>query len=187
MRTLIGFLGIGAIAFGFYTYFRKQLSLALNYEYKIKKLKVLSLNENQLELQGEIDIKNNSSFQIELSSYDLKFSLLGEQVASSSSNTPIIIAGDSSFKMKVNGMVDLKRASGVALNLIKDIALRKPVMFDVNGLINIKFLNIPYTIEFENDKFTYSTDVLADSGVSTQILGITDKVTAALGKLGIIK
>lgn len=187
MRTLLGFLGIGAIGFGFYTYFRKQLSLALNYEYKIKKLRVLNISENQLKIEGEIEIKNNSSFQVELSSYDLKFSLLGEQVATSSSNTPVVIAGDSSFKMKVNGVVDLKKASGVALNLIKDIALRKPVMFDVNGLINIKLLNIPYTIEFKNDKFTYSTDVLSDSGVSNKILGITDKVTAALGQLGIIK
>jgi LEA14-like dessication related protein len=187
MRTLLGFLGLGAIGFGFYTYFKNQLALALNYEYKIKKLRVVNVSDSQVEITGEIDIKNNSSFQIELTSYDLKFSLLGQQVATSLSDTPVIINGDSSFKMKVDGTIDLKGTSSVALELMQDIIKREPIKFDVNGFINIKFLNLPYTIEFNDDKFTYSTDVLADSGVSDKVLGVTDKVTALLGKLGIIK
>jgi len=82
MRKFLLFGGIGLAGFGLYRYFKYQIDLALNYDYKIKNFVVLGYDNDKIKTSIEIEITNNSNFDILIKEYDLKIFFKGSNFAS---------------------------------------------------------------------------------------------------------
>lgn len=78
MKKILLFGGIGLAGFGLYRYFKYQVDMALNYDYKIKNFKVLGYDNDNINISVELEIVNNSSFEILVKEYDLKLFFKGK-------------------------------------------------------------------------------------------------------------
>ena len=81
MKKVLLLGGLGLAGFGFYRYFKYQVNQAVNYGYAIKNFKVLESNTESVKVELEIEIQNNSSFEVLIKSYDLKIKFKGKQFA----------------------------------------------------------------------------------------------------------
>ena len=72
MKKVLLIGGLGLAGFGFYRYFKYQVNQAVNYGYSIKNFKVLDSDTQSVKVELEIEIQNNSSFEVLVRSYDLK-------------------------------------------------------------------------------------------------------------------
>ena len=75
MRKLFILLGLGGVAYGFYTFYLKQLEILALFKYKLKGVKILNINLRNVELELLVEIINDSDISIDVSGYDLKVSL----------------------------------------------------------------------------------------------------------------
>jgi LEA14-like dessication related protein len=157
---LIG--GLGLAGFGFYRYFKYQVNQAVNYGYAIKNFKVLESNTESVKVELEIEIQNNSSFEVLIKSYDLKLKFKGKQFASSISTQEFKVLPNSSFSLKTIGTINLQQSKVAVLPFVMDVIKRKPINIEVSGFIKVKFLGINSTLNFDNQEFTYSADLLKE-------------------------
>lgn len=169
MKKVLLFGGIGLAGFGVYRYFKYQVDLALNYDYKIKNFKVLGYDTDKINVSIEIEIKNNSSFEILINEYDLKIFFKGHNFANTITKTPFVVLPSSSFILQTNGEINIKESKISVLPFVKDVLARKPIDIEVIGFIKVKFLGINYNLKFENEKFQYSTDLLKDVGLGKKV------------------
>jgi LEA14-like dessication related protein len=169
MKKGLLFGGIGLAGFGLYRYFKYQIDLALNYDYKIKNFKVLSYDDDVIKTSLEIEIKNNSSFEILIREYNLKIFFKGNNFANAVSKTPFLVLPNSSFLLKTSGDINVKQTKVSVLPLVQDILAKKPINVEVVGFIKVKFLGINYTLKFNKDEFQYSEDLLAEVGLSKKV------------------
>jgi LEA14-like dessication related protein len=164
MKKVLLFGGIGLAGFSLYRYFKYQVNQALNYDYKIKNFKYTNVDveNNKIDVSLDIFLTNNSSFEIVVRSYDLKFAFKGVDFASSKSNNSFVIMPNTSFPLKISGTLDLKKAKISVLPLVQDILGRKPINIEVSGNVKVKFIGINSTINFNHDSFQYSADLLKE-------------------------
>lgn len=185
MKKVLLFGGIGLAGFGLYRYFKYQVDMALNYDYKIKNFKVLGYDNDKIDVSIEIEIKNNSSFEILIEEYDLNLIFKGKNFANTSTKTPFVVLPNTSFVLKTTGAINLKESKVAVLPFIKDVLARRPINIEVVGFIKVKFLGIKYTLKFDREKFEYSTDLLKDVGLSEKVSDFKTKNPTIAKFLGI--
>jgi LEA14-like dessication related protein len=168
MKKVLLFGGIGLAGLALYRYFKYQVGQALNYDYKIKNFKYTNVDveNNKIDVSLEIDLTNNSAFEIIVRSYDLLFAFRGVQFASSKSNNSFVVMPNTSFPLKISGTIDLQKAKVSVLPLVQDILARKPINIEVTGNVKVKFIGINSTINFDHQSFQYSADLLKEYNLS---------------------
>ena len=72
MKKILLIGGLSSIGYAFYYFFKKQLDLALSFTYKIKNFEVKEITSKDAKVKATIQVKNNSSFEIEVINYDLE-------------------------------------------------------------------------------------------------------------------
>jgi LEA14-like dessication related protein len=185
MKKLLLFGGIGLAGFGLYRYFKYQIDLALNYDYKIKNFKILSYDSDKINASLEIEVMNKSNFQILVNEYDLKISYKGKNFANAKKTTPFLVLPNNSFTLKTDGVINVKESSVAVLPFIQDVLAKKPINVEVTGFIKVKFIGIDYTLNFKNETFQYSSDLLRDLGLSKKVGSFKQKNPALAKFLGI--
>jgi LEA14-like dessication related protein len=185
MKNLLLFGGIGLAGFGLFRYFKYQIDLALNYDYKIKNFKVLSYDSQKINVSLELEVVNKSNFQILVNEYDLKISYKGKNFANAKKTTPFLVLPNNSFTLKTEGVINVKESSVAVLPFIQDVFAKKPINVEVTGTIKVKFIGIDYTLNFNNETFQYSSDLLRDLGLSKKVGGFKQKNPALAKFLGI--
>ena len=153
MKKVLLIGGLGLAGFGFYRYFKYQINQAVNYGYAIKNFKVLGNDDESIKVELEIEIQNNSSFEVLVKSYDLKLFYKGKQFATSLSTEQFKVLPNSSFSLKTIGTINLQQTKGAVFPFLMDVVKRKPINIEVTGNIKVKFLGINHTINFDNDSF----------------------------------
>jgi LEA14-like dessication related protein len=185
MKNLLLFGGIGLAGFGLFRYFKYQIDLALNYDYKIKNFKVLSYDSQKIIASLELEVVNKSNFQILVNEYDLKISYKGKNFANAKKTTPFLVLPNNSFTLKTEGVINVKESSVAVLPFIQDVLAKKPINVEVTGSIKVKFIGIDYTLNFNNETFQYSSDLLRDLGLSKKVGSFKQKNPALAKFLGI--
>jgi hypothetical protein len=185
MKNLLLFGGIGLAGFGLFRYFKYQIDLALNYDYKIKNFKVLSYDSEKINASLELEVVNKSNFQILVNEYDLKISYKGKNFANAKKTTPFLVLPNNSFTLKTEGVINVKESSVAVLPFIQDVLAKKPINVEVTGSIKVKFIGIDYTLNFNNETFQYSSDLLRDLGLSKKVGSFKQKNPALAKFLGI--
>lgn len=185
MKKVLLFGGIALAGFGLYRYFKYQIDLALNYDYKIKKFKVESYDSEKINASLEIEVINKSNFQILVNEYDLKISFKGKNFANAKKTTPFLVLPNNSFTLKTQGVINIKESSVAVLPFLQDVLAKKPINVEVTGFIKVKFIGIDYTLNFNNDTFQYSSDLLRDLGLSKKVGSFKQKNPSIAKFLGI--
>ena len=91
--------GIAGIGFGLYRFYKNQLDLAMSYCYKISGAKFNTITKKQVNLDVTVKLLNNSSFEADITGYNLDVVLNGKLVATIASNKTLTI--------KANGVSEL--------------------------------------------------------------------------------
>jgi LEA14-like dessication related protein len=162
MKKVLLFGGIAIAGFGLYRYFKYQIDLALNYDYKLKDFKVISQIGEVMKVSAVFEITNKSSFKVDVTGYDLQLFFKGIPFAQTISKEKTTIQPNSSFEVVGKGEVNLAKSKILILPLIKDIAERNPIDISVSGVVNIVFLGVPTSLQFDKQKFKYSVDLIED-------------------------
>jgi LEA14-like dessication related protein len=162
MKKVLLFGGLAIAGFGLYRYFKYQIDLALNYDYRLKDFKIISQVGDIITVSATFEITNKSSFNVDVTGYDLQLFFKGIPFASTKSNNKVTIQPNSSFEIVGSGEINLSTSKIVILPLIKDIFDRKPIDVSVSGIVNIVFLGIPTSLKFDKQKFNYSVDLISD-------------------------
>lgn len=185
MRKLLVLGGLASIGYAFYYYFKKQVALVMNFDYKIKDAKILNLTKEGAKLDVAVEVTNKSSLGVQILGYDLTFKYKGVELGKTQSNQPFQVNPDSSFVVQALGDISFKNAGTVLLPFVTDVINRKPMDIEIDGFINVEFSGLSRKVEFNNQKITYSKDVLADVGLDDEFEKGKTKVTDILGKIGI--
>jgi LEA14-like dessication related protein len=169
MKKVLLIGGLGLAGFGFYRYFKYQVNQAVNYGYDIKNFKVLESDTESVKVELEIEIQNNSAFEVLIKSYNLKLAFKGKQFATSVSTTEFKVLPNSSFSLKTIGTINLQQSKVAVLPFLMDVVKRKPINIEVSGFIKVKFLGINSTLNFDKQEFTYSADLLKDYNLAKPV------------------
>lgn len=89
------FTGVGAIGFGLYSWYKKQLDLAYDYCLKLVNAKVLEATINSIKIQMYMRITNKSSFDLKIKGYTLDIYLNNKKVGNVISTTEQTIKNNS--------------------------------------------------------------------------------------------
>jgi len=169
MKKGLIFGGIALAGLGFYRYFKYQVDMALNYDYKIKNFKVIKVGTTDVTAEIEVEITNNSAFQVQVYGYDLKLFFKGQNFANAVSNETFIVYPNNSFTLKTTGVINLTQAKLSVLPFVQDVLAKKPINVEVTGTVRVKFLGIDYTLKFDQQSFEYSADLLKDYNLSEKV------------------
>ena len=185
MKKLLLFGGIGLAGFGLYRYFKYQVDMALNYDYKIKNFKILNYDNENINVSVELEIVNNSAFEILVREYDLKLFFKGKNVANTKSKVPFAVLPNDSFTLKTEGAINVQQSKVAILPFVKDVLAKKPINLEVTGFIKVKFLGINYTLKFDQESFQYSADLLKEYGLDKPLHNLAVKYPKLGSALGI--
>jgi LEA14-like dessication related protein len=169
MKKGLIFGGIALAGFGFYRYFKYQMDMALNYDYKIKNFKIIKVGTTDVTAELEIEITNNSAFQVEVKGYDLKLFFKGQNFANAVSNKSFLVYPNNSFTLKTTGVINLGQAKLAVLPFVQDVLSKKPINVEVVGSAKVKFLGVNYTFNFDKQSFEYSADLLKEYGLNEKV------------------
>jgi len=185
MRKILFLGGLSMVGYAFYYYFKKQYKLAMNYSYKIKDVNVLNLTTKKATIDATVQITNKSNFQVSINSYDLTFKFKGFSFAQTKSETPILVNPDSSFLVKAVGDIDFTNYKEILLPAVTEILQRKKLTIIVSGNMNVSFMGVNQTIDFDDKSFTYTEDLISQVGLSEKFDKSKGKIEDILGKIGI--
>jgi len=185
MKKILFIGGLSAIGYAFYYFFKNQVDLALNYGMKIKNIRFLELNTNTAKIKSSIEILNKSSFSVDILKYDITFKYKGIPIGNAVNINPVTIESDSSFDVSAISEIDLANVKSVLLPLAENILTRKPLKIEIEGYVDVKFLGIPKTIEFNDKSFDYSDDLLVDVGLNDEYDKLKGDLNNILGNIGI--
>lgn len=185
MKKVLLFGGIALAGFGLYRYFKYQVNLALNYDYKIKNFKILNYDNENINVSVELEIVNNSAFEILVKEYDLKLFFKGKNIANAKNKVPFAIMPNNSLTVKTEGAINVQESKVAILPFVQDVFAKRPIKLEVTGFIKVKFLGINYTIRFDQESFQYSADLLKDVGLDNKLDRFKQKNPAIAKILGI--
>jgi LEA14-like dessication related protein len=185
MKKVLLFGGIAIAGFGLYRYFKYQIDLALNYDYKLKDFKVLSQIGEVMKVSAVFEITNKSSFKVDVTDYDLQLFFKGIPFAKTMSTEKTTIQPNSSFEVVGYGEINLEKSKVLALPFIKEVLDRKPIDISVSGVVNIVFLGVPTSLQFDKQKFNYSIDLIEDYKLGNAYERLKQKYPKVFSILGI--
>lgn len=185
MKKVLLFGGIVTTGFAFYYFFKKQIDLALSSDYKIKRVKLTSITKTNATVSCEMEVSNKSSFSVVIQGYDIRFLYNNIEIGHTTNDIPITIPSDSSFDIVAKGDIDITNIKSQIIKLSTDILSNKPVKIVVNGTIFVKFLGIARTIEFKDNDFVYSKNLLETVGLDDDLDRFKVKINNYIGQLGL--
>ena len=166
--------GVGLAGYGLYRYFKYQVDLAMKYDYKIKNFKYLGIDGNNIKVSATIQITNKSDFQLIVNSFDLDLYYNGKKFADVISTKPTTIEPNKSFDITGFGVLNVNDIKEGLPTFLSDVLKQKSIEIEVEGALKIKFININSTIQFNKEKFTYSTDLISEYGFDVIVPGCND-------------
>lgn len=175
MKKLLYIVGFGTLAYGGYRYFKHQVNLALSYNYNIADIKILELNDQRADIRVDVKLENKSSFEVQVTEYDIDLFYGTTKIAHTDSGEPFKIYPESSVTVTAIGSIVFGDAFKALGPFITNVMQRKPINIQVSGHVKIKFLGIPHTIAFEKQSFNYSMDLLKDMGLSEKYEALKEK------------
>jgi LEA14-like dessication related protein len=185
MKKVLLFGGIALAGFGLYRYFRYQIEMALNYQYKIKDFKIISQEGDVVKVSATFQITNKSSFKVDINSYNLELFFKDIPFAITKSNDKITIKPNSSFDIVGYGEINISKSKIAILPFIKDVMDRKPIDISVTGKVNVVFLGVPTSFEFDKEKFNYSVDLISEYKLDKTFEKLKAKYPKIFNLLGI--
>lgn len=186
MKKVFLFGGIALAGFGLYRYFKTQIELALSYQYALKDFKILpQTKEGVINVSAVFSITNKSSFKVFIKDYDLQLFFKDVPFANTTSEESITVQPNSTFEVTGYGEIDIQKSKIAVLPFVKDIFDRKPIDIAVSGKINIVFLGIPTSLNFDKEKFNYSVDLIADYNLAPSYEKLKAKYPKIFTFLGI--
>jgi LEA14-like dessication related protein len=177
--------GVGLAGFGLYRYFKYQVDLAMKYDYKIKNFKYLGIKGNDVNVSATIEITNKSNFRLEINSFDLRLFYNGKKFADVVSTKNIIIEPNRSFDITGVGIINVNDIKEGLPSFLSDVLKKKPINIEVEGYLKIKFMNINSTIDFNKEKFTYSSDLITEYGFGDKYDNLKQKYPKIFSIFGI--
>lgn len=177
--------GLGLATFGLYRYFKYQVGLALNYDYQLKDFRVLGYEGNNVTVSADFALTNRSSFQVDIKSYDLQLFYNGYQFASTASATPTTIKPNSTFLVHGQGVINVDEAKTALFPFLKTVLNREPIDIQVSGKVNVVFMGIPYTLDFQKQAFNYSVDILKEYKLDSGYEKLKAKYPKLFSMLGV--
>lgn len=174
---IIGSLGL--LGFGLYRYFKYQIDMAMKYDYKIKNFKYIGIEGNNIKVSATIEITNKSRFNLKITSFDLDLFYNGKKFADVISSKEIEILPNSSFEIKGEGIINVNDLKSTLPVFLSDVLKEKPIDIEVEGNVKVNFMNINSTIQFNKEKFNYSSNILSEYGLKDK----TDKLKKKYPKL----
>lgn len=185
MKKVFLFGGLALAGFGLYRYFKYQIDLALSYDYALKDFKILGQTDNLIDVSAVFSITNKSSFKVIVKDYDLQLSFKDLPFASTKSAGSITVQPNSTFEVTGIGQIDIEKSKVSILPFIKDVLDRKPIDIAVSGKVNVEFLGIPTSLNFEKQKFNYSVDLIADYNLGSAYEKLKLKYPKVFAFLGV--
>jgi len=176
MKKLIIIIALFGSIGAAYLYFKRQLELALNYEYDVDSFKILKLNQEEMDVQLTLKITNKSDFEVEINAYDIEILYNNVKILRILSQEKFIIKGKSTFEIKTINNIIFKEVKEVMMPFILNVIQKKPLNVTLKGFLKCKFLNLPYSLNFDNEKFLLSSDLLTEYGISQKIDSIKQKI-----------
>lgn len=168
MKKVFLFGGIALAGFGLYRYFKYQIELALSYQYALKDFKILpQTTQGIINVSAVFSITNKSSFKVLVKDYDLVLFYKDVPFANTKSLEPITVQPNSTFEVTGLGEIDVQKSKVAIIPFAKDVLERKPIDIAVSGKINVVFLGIPTSLNFDKQKFNYSVDLIQDYKLGT--------------------
>jgi LEA14-like dessication related protein len=177
--------GVGLAGYGLYRYFKYQVDLAMKYDYKIKNFKYLGINGNDVKVSATIQITNKSSFRLIVNSFDLDLYYEGKKFADVISTKPVTIEPNSSFDITGIGVINVNDIKVGLPQFLSDVLKQKPIEIEVIGQLKINFMNVNSTINFNREKFTYSTDLISEYGFGDKYSKLKQKYSNIFNFFGI--
>jgi LEA14-like dessication related protein len=177
--------GVGIAGYGLYRYFKYQVDLAMKYDYKIKNFKYLGINGNDVKVSATIQITNKSSFKLIVNSFDLDLYYEGKKFADVISTKPVTIEPNSSFDITGIGVINVNDIKVGLPQFLSDVLKQKPIEIEVIGQLKINFMNVNSTINFNREKFTYSTDLISEYGFGDKYSKLKQKYSNIFNFFGI--
>ena len=177
--------GVGLAGYGLYRYFKYQVDLAMKYDYKIKNFKYLGINGNDVKVSATIQITNKSSFRLVVNSFDLDLYYEGKKFADVISTKPVTIEPNSSFDITGIGVINVNDIKVGLPQFLSDVLKQKPIEIEVLGQLKINFMNVNSTINFNREKFTYSTDLITEYGFGDKYSKLKQKYSNIFNFFGI--
>jgi hypothetical protein len=96
-----------------------------------------------------------------------------------------LVLPNKSFSLKTEGVINVKESSVAILPFLQDVLAKRPINVEVTGSIKVKFIGIDYTLNFNNETFQYSSDLLRDLGLSKKVGSFKQKNPSIAKFLGI--
>jgi LEA14-like dessication related protein len=124
MRKIYIAIGLGAVAFGVYSYYIKQYEILNTFKYKLKSVKILDSSFKKINLQLSFEVINDSSISVTLTDYNFNILINGVKVAvvkNSTLNQYLAKNGGISY-FTMNATIETANliASNVSLGLLED-------------------------------------------------------------------
>jgi len=139
MKKVYIAIGLGALAFGFYSYYTKQFDILYNFKYKLKGIKILSSTFSKINLQLTYEVVNDSAISVTITQYDFDVKINGDKVANVKNATLNQFlqkdGGKSIFTIDVGISTANFLMSNVSLGLIEDF---KNSTITLDGSFGIK-------------------------------------------------
>jgi len=177
--------GVGLAGYGLYRYFKYQVDLAMKYDYKIKNFKYLGINGNDVKVSATIQITNKSSFRLVVNSFDLDLYYEGKKFADVISTKSVTIEPNSSFDITGIVVINVNDIKVGLPQFLSDVLKQKPIQIEVEGQLKINFMNVNSTINFNREKFTYSTDLITEYGFGDKYSKLKQKYSNIFNFFGI--
>jgi hypothetical protein len=181
MKKILFVLGLGGLGYAIYNYVNKQLYLAISWDYEISNFKPKQIYEDRITATLDLEILNKSSFALTVNSYDIlvfyKDALIGE----TKSNDKLEILGDATFNIPIIGDIYYNTIVGSSSSLGTLILKKRPLAFDVKGVVDITFMGINRIIKVNKKELEATNDLSALLGLTKPI----DKLTKWLTDKGL--
>ena len=175
MRKFLCILGGAGLVGSLYYYFKKQLELALSYEYNLKNFKIKNLTTESVEIQTTVNLKNKSSFEIEVLDYNIQVFYKDILISNSVSEKTFSILADNEFNVVTTTKVDFGDVKKVLLPFVLNVMQEKPINVEVSGFVKVKFIGLNHVIKFQKQKIEYSSNLLKQYGLDDNWQNLKNK------------
>ncbi len=138
LKKVLIFGGIGAVLYGVYSFYKKQIGLLQNYDYQIIGAKVNKLSLNQISFSTKVRFFNKSKIEVVVQNIYLDVYLEDTLTGFVTENKPFVVpsqgSSDIDLNMTFNPQSLLKNITNVILVGLK----KKDLNFTLKGYANIR-------------------------------------------------
>jgi LEA14-like dessication related protein len=138
LKKVLIFGGIGAVLYGVYSFYKKQIGLLQNYDYQIIGAKVNKLSLNQISFSTKVRFFNKSKIEVVVQNIYLDVYIEDTLTGFVTENKPFVVpsqgSSDIDLDMTFNPQSLLKNLTNVILVGLK----KKDLNFTLKGYANIR-------------------------------------------------